>query len=116
MSDWLLQGVDPRDPAGKEIFFHTQEEWFDLVGFVDFVLHPLFPLARDNPLGWLEDRDCLMLARNIEFVLENGIAAKFLKNNRNFSGPASLTLDNLRRFSTFLKSCGGFMADVSWKT
>ncbi len=77
MSDWLLQGVDPRDPTGKEIFFHTAEEWFD-------------------------------------FALEDGIAAKFLKSNRDFSGPDSLTLDNLRRFSSFLKSCGGFMADVSY--
>jgi hypothetical protein len=114
MSDWLLQGVDPRDPAGKEIFFHTAEEWFDIVGFVDFQLYPLFPLANDNPLGWLEDRDCLELAKHIDSVLESGVAAKFLKGNKDFSGPDSLTLDNLRRFSSFLKSCGGFMADVSY--
>lgn len=115
MSDWLLQGVDPRGPAGKEIFFHTAEEWFDIVGFVDFQLYPVFPLATDNPLGWLEDRDCLKLAGHIDFALDQSIAAKFLKDNGDFSGPDNLTLDNLRRFSTFLKSCGGFMADVSYR-
>ena len=114
MSDWLLQGVDSREPAGKEIFFHTAEEWFDIVGFVDFLLYPSFPLANDNPLGWLEDRDCLELAKHIDSVLESGMAAKFLRGNKDFSGPDSLTLDNLERFSSFLKSCGGFMADVSY--
>ena len=114
MSDWLLQGVDPREPVGKEIFFHTAEEWFDIVGFASFLLHPLFPLANDNPLGWLEDRDCQRLAEHIDFALDQGIAAEFLKGNEDFSGPDSLSLDNLRRFSSFLKSCGGFMADVSY--
>ena len=75
----------------------------------------MFPLANDNPLGWLEDRDCLKLAGHIDFALDQGIAATFLKGNKDFSGPASLTLDNLRRFSMFLKSCGGFMADVSYR-
>ena len=31
MSDWLLQGVDPREPAGKEFYLHTADEWFDIV-------------------------------------------------------------------------------------
>ena len=114
MSDWLLQGVDPRDPAGKEIFFHTAEEWFDIVGFVDFLLYPLFPLASDNPLGWLEDRDCQRLAEHIDFALDQGIAAEFLQGNEDVSGPDSLSLDHLRRFSSVLRSCGGFMADVSY--
>lgn len=114
MSDWLLQGVDPRDPAGKEVFFHTQEEWFDIVGVVDSVLYPLFPLTPDNPLGWLEDRNRLRLAGLIAFALDQGIAAEFLKGNKSFSGPARLILDNLQRLSSFLRSCGGFMADVSY--
>ena len=52
MSDWLLQGVDPREPAGQEFYLHTADEWFDIVNIVDQVC--LFPLAADNPLGWLE--------------------------------------------------------------
>jgi hypothetical protein len=113
MSDWLLQGVDPKHPAGREFYLHTADEWFDIVAVVDHALRPLFPLAEDNPLGWLEERDCRRLADHLDYFLTSGIAAKFIKRSRAFRGAETPTLDNLRRFSSFLKSCGGFMADCA---
>jgi hypothetical protein len=113
MSDWLLQGADPKHPAGCEFYLHTADEWFDIVAVVDHALRPLFPLAEDNPLGWLEERDCLKLARHIDFALDQGIAANFIKRSRAFRGAETHTLDNLAKFSAFLKNCGGFMADCA---
>lgn len=113
MSDWLLQGVDPREPAGNEFYLHTTDEWFDIVAIVDHALRPLFPLKEDNPLGWLEDRDCLRLADHLDFFLDSGIAAEFLHKQRSFRRVVDLTLDNLRKFSSFLKACGGFLADCA---
>ena len=51
MSDWLLQGVDPREPAGNEFYLHTTDEWFDIVAVVDHALRPLFPLEGRQPTG-----------------------------------------------------------------
>jgi hypothetical protein len=113
MSDWLLQGVDPRGPAGREFYLHTADEWFDIVAIVDQMLRPFFPLPNDNPLGWLEDRDCLKLADHLDFFIDSGIAAEFLEKNRAYRGVETLTLDNLRKFSSFLKACGGFLADCA---
>lgn len=113
MSDWLLQGVDPKNPDGREFYLHTADEWFDIVAIVDHALRPFFPLQPDNPLGWLEERDCLRLADHLDYFLDSGIAAEFLQKNRSFSRVADLTLDNLRTFSSFLKSCGGFLADCA---
>lgn len=113
MSDWLLQGVDPRAPTGREFYLHTADEWFDIVATVDSALHPLFPLADDNPLGWLEERDCLRLAGHLDDFLTSGSAATFLQRNRSFRGAERLTADNLRKFCSFLQSCGGYLADCA---
>jgi hypothetical protein len=113
MSDWLLQGVDPRAPAGHELYLHTADEWFDLVAVVDHALRPLFPLQEDNPLGWLEDRDCLELASLVDVLIDSGIAAEFLDSSLSFRDSVELTLANLKNFSTFLKSCGGYLADCA---
>ena len=113
MSDWLLQGVDPREPAGQEFYLHTADEWFDIVNIVDQVC--LFPLAADNPLGWLEDRECRWLAHHIDFLLARGTVVRFFKKTGSCRGVEDLTVDNLGKFSSFLKSCGGYMADVAYR-
>ena len=41
MSDWLLQGVDPKNPDGREFYLHTADEWFDIVAIVDHALRQL---------------------------------------------------------------------------
>jgi len=115
MSDWLLQGVDPKKPDGREFYLHTADEWFIIVAIVDHALRPLFPLADDNPLGLLEERDCLRLADHLEYFISSGIASKFIKKSPAFRGAETHTLDNLAKFASFLKSCGGFMADVSYR-
>ena len=113
MSDWLLQGVDPKTPGGREFYLPTADEWFDIVAVVDLGLRPFFPLEHGNPLGWLEDRDCLELADYLDFFLTRGIATEFLDSSLSFRDSAELTLANLKNFSTFLKSCGGFLADCA---
>ena len=111
MSDWLLQGVDPRTldgqrvlpPHGRRMVRHRRRRR-------PTRCPDCFPLQDDNPLGWLEDRDCLTLADHLDYsCLDSGIAAEFLKENAASSRRRQdLTLDNLRTcFSSFLKSSTG---------
>lgn len=111
MSDWLLLGVDPRDEVGKEFYTHTMEEWCDIVSFVDAVLGPVFRLNPDAPLEYLEDRDALRLARRIDDSLSDSGIIRYVKRCRWYQ-PGEDVIETLRRFSVFLKSCGGFLTEL----
>ena len=49
MSDWLLQGVDPREPAGHEFYLHTADDWFDILMVVDVLAATALPAAGRQP-------------------------------------------------------------------
>jgi hypothetical protein len=116
MSDWLLQGVDPRDPAGKDLFFDPDDLWFDIVDIVYATLSHRFPILPNNPLGWLEDRECQTLAALVDELVNSGDARTFMKMSGEYRDAEEGTiLEDLQRFSTFLKHCGGYMADVAYR-
>ena len=111
MSDWLLLGVDPKVPEGKEFYTHTMEEWSDIVSFVDWALPLLFPLNPDSPLSHLEDPQALRLADLIDSALADPVIVRRLKRGRWYQ-PGDEMIAGLGRFSTFLKSCGGFVTEL----
>ena len=111
MSDWLLLGVDPRDESGREFYVHTAEEWFDIVELIASALANQFPIDPDYPLGHLEDGDCLTLAGILDAFLDSGHAQDFIDQSGWFTNVETLTLENLQRFSRFLRHCGGFLFD-----
>ena len=111
---------------------------------VDVLLPDRFPLQDDNPLGYLEGHECRTLATLLdELVVANAtrdlLDLQFTVDAENrfdgddddvfidpdtgqpvdfkrqrIEGRIDGCVDNLRRFSLFLKTCGGFMADVSY--
>jgi len=143
MSDWLLQGVDPREPAGNEFYLNLDDDWFDILRVIDVLLPDRFPLQDDNPLGYLEDHECQTLATLLdELVIANAtrdlLDLQFTVDAENrfddddgevfidpdtgqpvdfkrqrIEGRIDGCLDNLRKFSSFLKACGGFLADCA---
>lgn len=140
MSDWLLQGIDPKAPEGREFYLNLDDDWFDILMVVDVLLPDRFPLKDDNPLGHLEDHECQTLATLLDELVVASATRDLL--DVQFSADAEARCDddddaetcidpdtgrlvdvkrqrvearidgclhNLARFSSFLKSCGGFM-------
>ena len=143
MSDWLLQGVDPRALDGREFYLHTADDWFDILMVVDVLLPDRFPLQDDIPLGYLEDHECQTLATLLDELIDANATRDLLDlqftveaenrfddddgrifidpdtgqpvdfKRQRIEGRIDGCVDNLRRFSLFLKSCGGFLADCA---
>jgi hypothetical protein len=149
MSDWLLQGVDPKNPEGREFYLHTADDWIDILMVVDLLLSDRFPINSDEPLGHLEDHECRLLAALLDELVAKESTREFLEaqylaedeefgvyldddedddddrpprpadlppvdpERSSFAGRIDSCLDNLAKFSAFLKSCGGFLADCA---
>ena len=111
MSDWLLLGVEPSDVAGKAFYTHTMEEWIDIVSFVDWALPLLFSLNPDSPLSHLESDEAGRLARLIDAALADPVIVRRIKRGRWYQ-PGDDVIEGLKKFSTFLKSCGGYVTEL----
>jgi hypothetical protein len=79
MSDWLLQGVDPKNPEGREFYLHTADDWIDILMVVDLLLSDRFPLNADAPLGHLEDHECGVLAALLDELVAKESTREFLE-------------------------------------
>jgi hypothetical protein len=111
MSDWLLLGVGPKKPEGQEFYTHTQEEWEDIVMFVDRALFLDFPLNPVGPRSHLERREALKLASLIDAALADPVIYRRARGGR-WWGDGDSVIASVRKFSTFLKSCGGFLVEL----
>lgn len=111
MSDWLLLGVDPKNPEGKELYLHTMEEWSDIVSFVDWSMGGIFPINDRAPLAYLEQDQAEMLADLIEVFLTDEILVRRLKRGQWYL-PTDCLVASLRGFSRFLKVSGGFVTEL----